>query len=201
MDAEFEAAFSMNTRELTLAHKVRSLDARDMPQSSDLAHQLPARIATLRGKRVLIDSDLAALYGVSTKRFNEAVKRNLDRFPADFSFPLEDQEVAILRSQIATSSSSDEQWGGRRYRPRVFTEHGAIMAAMVLNTARAVQMSVYVVRAFVELRQVSASNAATLRRLDSLERSVAALDAKTRKQFDQVHEAILGLMVPIPRRN
>jgi len=75
------------------------------------------------------------------------------------------------------------------------------MAAMVLNSARAIQMSVYVVRAFVEMRQLAASNAGTLRRLDSLERSVAALDAETRKQFDQVHEAILGLMVPTPRRN
>jgi ABC-type uncharacterized transport system fused permease/ATPase subunit len=84
--------------------------------------------------------------------------------------------------------------------PRVFTEHGAIMAAMVLNSARAVQMSVYVVRAFIEMRQWMASNAATLRRLDSLERSVAALDAETRRQFDQVHEAILGLMVT-PRKN
>lgn len=81
------------------------------------------------------------------------------------------------------------------------TEHGAIMAAMVLNSARAVQMSVYVVRAFVEMRQLAVSNSATLRRLDSLERSVAALDAETRKQFDQVHEAILGLMATSPRRN
>jgi ORF6N domain-containing protein len=150
---------------------------------------------------VLLDSDLAALFGVSTKRFNEAVKRNVGRFPADFSFLLEDQDVAILRSQIATSSESDDQWGGRRYRPRVFTEHGAIMAAMVLNSARAIQMSVYVVRAFVEMRQLAASNTVTLRRLESLERSVTALDAETRKQFDQVHEAILGLMVPTPRRN
>ena len=150
---------------------------------------------------MLLDSDLAALYGVSTKRFNEAVKRNVDRFPEDFSFVLEDQEVAILKSQIATSSERGDRWGGRRYRQRVFTEHGAIMAAMILNSARAVQMSVYVVRAFVEMRQLALSNAATLRRLDSLERSVAALDAETRKQFDQVHEAILGLMVPTPRRN
>lgn len=170
-----------------------------MPQSAEIASQLVARIATVRGKRVVLDSDLAALYGVSTQRFNEAVKRNLDRFPADFSSPLEDQDVAILRSQIATSSASKDQWGGRRYRPRVFTEHGAIMAAMVLNSARAVQMSVYVVRAFVELRQLAASNATTSRRLDALERSVAALDAETRKQFDQVHEAILGLMV-LPAR-
>ena len=79
---------------------------------------------------MLLDSDLAVLYGVSTKRFNEAVKRNLDRFPSDFSFLLEDQDVAILRSQFATSRLSDERWGGRRYRPRAFTEHGAIMAAI-----------------------------------------------------------------------
>ena len=171
-----------------------------MPNSSELTSHLPARIATVRGKRVILDSDLAALYGVSTKRFNEAVKRNLERFPVDFSFSLEDQDLAILRSQIATSSGSQDQWGGRRYRPRVFTEHGAIMAAMILNSARAVQMSVYVVRAFVELRQLATSNAATLRRLDSLERSVAALDAETRKQFDQVHEAILGLMVAPARK-
>jgi hypothetical protein len=172
-----------------------------MPQKPDIATQLSVRIATVRGKRVLLDSDLAVLYGVTTKRFNEAVKRNVDRFPADFSFLLEDQDLANLRSQIATSSLIPERWGGRRYHPRAFTEHGAIMAAMVLNSSRAVQMSVYVVRAFVEMRQLTASNAATLRRLDSLERSVAALDAETRKQFDQVHEAILGLMVPTPRRN
>ena len=169
-----------------------------MPQSSEIANQLLARIALVRGKRVVIDSDLASLYGVTTKRFNEAVKRNLSRFPADFSFVLEDQEVGALRSQIATSNV--EGRGGRRYNPRVFTEHGAIMAAMVLNSARAVQMSVYVVRAFVELRQIATSNAATLRRLDSLERSVAALDSETRKQFDQVHEAILGLMVAPARK-
>ncbi len=170
-----------------------------MQQSAAIANQLAARIATVRGLRVLLDADLASLYGVTTKRFNEAVKRHLDRFPADFSFLLEDQDVAILRSQIATSSFGQAEWGGRRYRPRAFTEHGAIMAAMVLNSDRAVQMSVYVVRAFVEMRQLMTTNAATLRRLDALERSVAALDAETRKQFDQVHEAILGLMV-VPAR-
>jgi|SRR5688572_31881424 hypothetical protein len=172
-----------------------------MAQSSEITSQLSARIATVRGKRVLLDSDLAALYGVTTMRFNEAVKRNHARFPEDFMFSLINQEVAILKSQIAISSVRDGAHGGRRKPLRVFTEHGAIMAAMVLNSARAVQMSVYVVRAFVEMRQLALSNAATLRRLDSLERSVAALDAETRKQFDQVHEAILGLMVPTPRRN
>lgn len=180
---------------------MRALDAVGMAAESEITRRLSARIATVRGKRVLLDADLAALYGVSTKRFNEAVKRNLARFPSDFSFQIEEQEAASLRSQFATSNVQSDGHGGRRYRPQVFTEHGAIMAAMVLNSARAVQMSVYVVRAFVEMRQIAASNAATLRRLDSLERSVAALDAETRKQFDQVHEAILGLMTSSPRRN
>lgn len=144
----------------------------------------------------MLDSDLAVLYGVSTKRLNEQVKRNLDRFPTDFLLELTNQEVANLKSQIATSS-----WGGKRKLPMAFTEHGAIMAATILNSPRAAQMSVYVVRAFVEMRQLATSNASTLRRLEALERSVAALDSETRKQFDQVHEAILGLMVPTSRRN
>jgi hypothetical protein len=169
-------------------------DALEMSQSSEITKQLSARIVTVRGRRVIVDSDLAALYGVTTVRFNEAIKRNQDRFPDDFVFTLTNQEVAILISQIAISSLRAGAHGGRRKATRVFTEHGAIMAAMVLNSVRAVQMSVYVVRAFVEMRQLAVSNSATLRRLDSLERSVAALDAETRKQFDQVHEAILGLM-------
>src|SRR5262245_12601505 len=103
-----------------LAHERYSPNARDMPQSTDLTNQLSARIVTVRGKRVLHDSDLAALYGVPTKRFNEAVKRNLARFPSDFSFLLEDQDLARLRSQIATSNSPREGRGGRRHLPRVF---------------------------------------------------------------------------------
>ena len=96
--------------------------------------------------RVIVDSDLALLYGVPAKRFNEQVRRNLKRFPPDFMFRLENQEFVILRSQIATSS-----WGGRRYLPFVFTEHGTIMAASILNSARAIEVSVYVVRAFVQI--------------------------------------------------
>lgn len=101
----------------------------------------------LRGERVILDSDLARLYGVPTKRLNEQVRRNAERFPPDFCFQLEPQEVANLRSQIATSS-----YGGRRYLPYAFTEHGAIMAANVLNSPQAVQMSVFVVRAFLKMR-------------------------------------------------
>ena len=155
------------------------------------------KIHVIRGQRVLLDSDLAALYGVATKRFNEAVARNARRFPGDFMFVLTNQEVNNLRSQFATSNSS---YGGRRYLPRAFTEHGAIMAATILNTERAEQMSVYVVRAFVRLRAMLASNVALARKLDALERSVAALDSDTRQRFDQVYEAILGLMNPAAKK-
>ena len=148
---------------------------------------------------MLLDSDLAGLYGVTTKRLNEQVRRNAAKFPPDFILELSNQELAILRSQIATLRFGHGQH--RKYPTLAFTEHGAIMAATILNSPRAVQMSVYVVRAFVKLRQALASNAAMARRLETLERSVAALDSDTRKQFDQVYEAILGLMGSGPRRN
>lgn len=175
-------------------------DAVDPP--TDIAPaDIIKRIVIARGQRVLFDSDLAAVYGVTTKRLNQQVNRNAERFPADFIFHLDSQELANLKLQIATSSLLDHTHGGARRPRRMFTEHGAIMAATVLNSPRAVQMSVYVVRAFVKLREVLASNSTLARRLESLERSVAALDADTRKQFDQVYEAILGLMGSAPRRN
>src|SRR5262245_7928768 len=142
--------------------------------SDDAPPDISKQIRIVRGQRVLLDADLAALYGVTTRRLNEQVRRNIERFPEDFIVTLQIQEVAILKSQFATSSSSGRGWGGRRTHPLAFTEHGAIMAATVLNSPRAVQMSVYVVRAFVKLRQMLASNADLARRLHALERSVAA---------------------------
>ena len=111
---------------------------------------IQARILVLRERRVLLDKDLASFYGVSTKSLNQAVKRNADRFPTDFCFRLANEEVANLRSQFVTSSSGH---GGLRYQPLAFTEHGALMAANVLNSPHAVQMSIVVVRAFFALRQ------------------------------------------------
>ena len=137
------------------------------------------RIFVLRGQRVLLDSDLAELYGVKTSRLNQQVRRN------------HNQELASLMLQSATSS-----WGGTRKPPVAFTEHGAIMAATVLNSPRAVEMSVYVVRAFVKLREVLASNTELARKLEALEKSVAALDATTRRQFEEVYTAIRALMAP-----
>ena len=122
-------------------------------------------IRLLRGQRVILDAELARVYGVPTKRLNEAVNRNPERFPSDFAFILKPQEVASLRSQIATSKGR----GGRRYIPRAFTEYGAIMAANVLNSPRAVQMSVFVVRAFVKMREMLAQNRHLAEKLAELE--------------------------------
>jgi phage regulator Rha-like protein len=148
-------------------------------------------ILFLRGQRILLDSDLAMLYGVPTKRFNEAVKRNVDRFPGDFMFQLSTDETGALRSQIATSKPGR---GGRRYVPYAFTEHGAIMAAMVLNSARAVEMSVYVVRAFIQLREALASNRELARQLKILEDRVARKFAQQDHAIDDILKTIRELM-------
>jgi hypothetical protein len=157
------------------------------------------RILVLRGQRVLLDSDLAALYGVTPKRLNEQVRRNQDRFPPDFMFSCEFRELRNLRSQIATLKGV--RGGHRKYPPLAFTEHGAIMAATVLNSPRAVEMSVYVVRAFVRLREVLASNTELASKLAALEKSVATLDAKTRRQFEDVYGAIRALMSPVTAKS
>ena len=120
-----------------------------------LSIDLEPRIYTVRELKIILDTDLARLYGVSVKRLNEQVKRNKERFPADFMFQLSRREDRILRSQIATSKDSA---GGRRYLAYAFTEHGAVMAATVLNSELAVRMSVHVVRAFVQLRETLARN-------------------------------------------
>ena len=152
-------------------------------------------ILVLRGQRVILDRELAAIYGVSTGRLNEAVKRNAERFPEDFMFQLTAAELENLRSQFAISS-----WGGRRYRPSAFTEHGAIQAANVLNSPRAITMGVHVVRAFVRLRNILASKDLA-HKLVALERSLLALDLKTQRQFKAVYEAIRALMnAPAPKR-
>jgi len=142
-------------------------------------------IRLVRGQRVILDSTLAELYGVTTRRLNEQVRRNRQRFPTDFLFELDAAELANLKSHFATS-----RWGGRRKTPLAFTEHGAIMVASILNSPRAVQMSVYVVRAFVRFREALASNASLTRKLHALERSLMDTNAQTQRQFREVYEAI-----------
>jgi hypothetical protein len=156
--------------------------------------QIARAILILRGQRVLQDSELASLYGVSTKRFNQQVRRNRKRFPADFMFQLTTEETSSLRSQIATLKTGCGQH--RKYLPYVFTEHGAIMAATILNSTRAVEMSVYVVRAFVQLREMLASNRELARRFAQLE---TRLDEKLiihDEAFAAILSAIRQLMHP-----
>lgn len=158
------------------------------------------RIELVRGQKVIIDSELAALYGVETRRLNEQVRRNADRFPQDFMFQVTAAEYADLMSQIATSNTGR---GGRRKLPLAFTEHGALMAATVLNTSRAVEVSLYVVRAFVQLREVLATHRELAAKLTDLERKTELLALKhdslaqnTRAQLQQVFDAIRSLMAP-----
>jgi hypothetical protein len=135
------------------------------------------RIIAIRGVRILLDSDLAELYGVETRTLNQAVRRNADRFPEDFVFRTTAEEEARLRSQSVISNGGR---GGRRYLPFAFTEHGAIMAANVLNSDRAIDMSVFVVRAFVRLRSIYASQIELTKRLDELDVKVGEHSAELR---------------------
>jgi len=145
-------------------------------------------ILLIRGQKVMLDSDLAALYGVETRRLVEAVKRNVERFPDDFMFQLAKEESDILRSQFATSSS----WGGRRYAPYAFTEQGVAMLSSVLRSPRAVAVNIEIMRAFVRLRRMLSSHADLARKLDALEK-------KYDTQFRVVFEAIRQLMEPSTR--
>ena len=165
---------------------------RPKPDSRPFAIEaIASRIVTLRGERVLLDADLAALYGVETRRLNEQVRRNRRRFPADFIFRLTREELENLMSQFATS-----RWGGRRKLPYAFTEHGAIQAATILSTRRAVEVSVYVVRAFVQLRGVLTANRELAKRLDELEARIERkIDTHDRVIAD-ILNAIRQLMSP-----
>ena len=166
------------------------------------------RILVLRGRRVLLDADLARLYGVTTARLNEQVRRNVHRFPADFLFRLTAQEFAALMSQIATSKNRADPRGGTRKRPLAFTEHGALMAANVLRSRRAIEVSVFVIRAFIRLRETFAAHKDFAQKLDELERKTEALASRqdefaatTRSQFREVIEALRRLMAsPEPPR-
>jgi hypothetical protein len=162
-----------------------------------LTRRVESKIILMRDCKVILDTDLAELYGVPVKRLNEQVKRNANRFPADFVFRTTERD---LRSQFATSKRGNESGiktgsmtrGGRRYLPFAFTEHGAIMAATVLNSKRAVEMSIFVVRAFVRMREVLATNQKIFAKLRELERKVGNHDA----QIQEIVGAIQEMMTP-----
>jgi ORF6N domain-containing protein len=153
--------------------------------------KLEKAIYLIRGERVMLDRDLAVLYEVETKILNQAVKRNLQRFPCDFMFQLTEEEAESLRCQIGTSNKGR---GGRRYLPYVFTEQGVGMLSTVLSSERAIAVNIAIIRTFVKLREFFLSNAELARRLDELE-------SKYDKQFKVVFDAIRKLMeTPVPGR-
>jgi hypothetical protein len=173
----------------TNATLLRMPNRRGMPASA-----VESRIMFLRHQRVILDIDIAELYGVPVRQLNQQMKRNRERFPSDFVFQLTAKEHKILRSQIVISR---QPHGGRRYLPYAFTEHGAIMAATILSSPRAVEMSLYVVRAFVRLRELLASNTALARKLDELERKYQHHD----EAIAAILSAIRELMnPPAPKR-
>lgn len=168
-------------------------------------------ILQIRGRRAVLDANLARLYGVPTGRFNEAFKRNRRRFPEEFAFQLTPVEFANLRSQIVISSSQAADWQGEkgnlsqiaigsqkhrdpRRRPWAFTEHGALMAANILRSERAVQMSVFVIRAFVRLREETTANAAILKRLAEIDKTLLQHDAALR----DLYRKLVPLLQPPP---
>ena len=160
----------------------------------NLSNHLSHKIYFIRDQSVMLDSDLAALYGVDTKTLNRAVKRNIDRFPEDFMFRLTNQELAILKYQIGTSSF--DAWGGRRKLPLVFTEQGVAMLSGVLTSKTAVQVNIAIMRTFVEIRRILVGNRELAVKLFDFEKKYDA-------QFKAVFEAIRQLMRqpdPPPKR-
>ncbi len=152
-----------------------------------------SRIYLVRGQKVLLDSDLAELYGVETRRLNEQVRRNRTRFPEDFMFQLNDREFSGLMSQFAISKPGR---GGRRKLPLVFTEQGIAMLSSVLNSERAVQVNIAIMRAFVQMRELALSNRELERKIDELEKKHAHHDG----QFVAVFDAIRQLMTPVEKK-
>lgn len=168
-----------------------------MPEHEVIAptERLDRLIREVRGEKVMLDSDLARVYGVSTKALNQAVKRNANRFPADFAFRLAGTEWDALRSQSVTSKGR----GGRRHRPYAFTEHGALMAANVLSSARAAQMSVYVVRAFLAMRRALADNRQLASRLAALEKDLKERLDVHESAIVTILQRVMEILDPPPR--
>jgi len=153
--------------------------------------EIENKILFVRGKKVMLDKDLAKLYGVSTKRLNEQVKRNIKRFPDDFMLQLTGKEVVVLRSQFATSS-----WGGRRYIPYAFTEQGVAMLATVLNSERAIHVNIAIMRTFVKLREILSTHKELAHRLALVEKRMEKKDEEIQAVFQLIRE----LMAPPPEK-
>jgi hypothetical protein len=168
------------------------MGSRTQPLELIAAPMIEKRIFGVRNRQVMLDQDLADLYGVETKRLIEQVKRNLERFPQDFMFQLNKEEAAALRSQLATSNTGR---GGRRYAPYVFTEQGVAMLSSVLRSKRAIAVNIEIMRAFVEMRRIASSYAVIEERLEEIERGVGEHD----KQLEQIFTALRQLIAPPPQ--
>ena len=153
------------------------------------AELIESKILLISGHKVILDADLAELYGVETKKLIQAVKRNIRRFPADFMFQLKNQEVVALRSQSVTSKTGR---GGRRYMPYVFTEQGVAMLSSVLNSEQAIQVNIAIMRAFVRLKEILSTNKELANKLSQLEHHIEKHDGEIKLVFD----AIRQLMTP-----
>jgi hypothetical protein len=162
-----------------------------------MTQEIESKIIIVRGQRVITDNELAQLYGVSTKRLNEQVTRNIDRFPPDFMFQLNNQEVTHLKSQFATSSVTH---GGRRKLPRVFTEYGAVMAANVLNSKIAIHASIMLVRVFVKLKEIAHEHSDLKHRLQSLEQRVVKRFAEHAEELQEIRFLIAKLEPQVTKK-
>ena len=150
--------------------------------------RIEKKIYLIRGQKVMLDQDLAQLYKVPTKRFNERVKRNIERFPIDFMFQLTKSEYTVLRSQIVTSKGK----GGRRYLPYVFTEQGVAMLSSVLNSKKAIKVNIQIMRAFVKLREILSTHKELAQKLKELELKIDSHD----QQIQSIFEVINQLLIP-----
>ena len=157
-----------------------------------LSERIESKIYLIRGQKVMLDRDLAELYGVKTKVLIQAVKRNINRFPLDFMFQMRKEEFNVLRSQFVTSS-----WGGRRYLPYAFTEQGIAMLSSVLNSERAIQVNIAIMRVFVKLKEMLSTHKELARKLSQLEQKFEKHDSEIRSIF----EAIRQIMMPVEQGN
>ena len=175
---------------------------RDMRELTLQNDGLSSAIFEIRGQKVMLDADLAEIYGVETKRINEVVRRNTGRFPKDFMFQLTKEEYDVLRSQIATSKSLRSQFATlkkgrgqhRKYMPHAFTEHGTVMLATLLKSPQAIQASIFVVRAFVQMRQFLAQQNEIAKRVEDLEAKIDDLEERHDEKFQKVFEAFRQLV-------
>jgi hypothetical protein len=183
-------------RALALSVEVADRNETEVALEVIPAPAIQKRILIVRERQVMLDEDLAELYGVETRRLIEQVKRNIERFPSDFMFQLNREEATALRSQTATSDSGR---GGRRYAPYVFTEQGVAMLSGVLRSKRAVAVNIAIMRAFVELRRAAASYAAIEKRLEELERETGARLGQHDQQLGEIFQVLRQLISPPPR--